>query len=169
MYRCEIWADGSKNYLVCKLVNHVTFKDSAKTGRLEANVVSFREVKPGIFFPDKMEHRNYSNGKEFFRLVTTLSEIRVNEKFPEGVFTINFPEGALVTDKLRGVAYKMGPNQTPAGKPARLIDPTASAGNPLGNPASDPPGTQTPLETPQSPGWIMMVVVLIGGFIALLS
>ena len=131
--RCEIWADPSKNYLVRRVVSHVTMEGAAGKGRLEGEVTSFREVKPGVFFPESMELRIFHKGQEINRMVTRLTSIHINEPLPMSVFKMSFPPGTVVSDQVRGTTFRIDQEGKMAGPLGRIVEPPSEvlSGTPL--------------------------------------
>lgn len=117
--RYEVWVDPSVNHLVRRLVYHSS-RPLADIS-IEREVLSFREVTPGVFFPEKVAHSLLSNGNWFEKVEAILSEIRLNQRLPEGTFTHKFPPGTRVADYERGTSYTVGP----AGQPTKAapLDP----------------------------------------------
>ncbi len=131
--RYEVWVDPGVNYLVRKLVGHRTLPNGSRA-RMEEEVVSFREVKPGLFVPERLAHSLSFDGKWFEKGEAALSNIRVNGPLPEGYFALKFPPGTMVSDHERGIGYRVGPGGQPTG-----VAPVAPA------PPLAQVGTQTPL------------------------
>jgi hypothetical protein len=145
--RYEIWVDPSANYLIRKLICH-TSKPKAEI-RIEGEVVSFQEVKPGVFFPARLVHSIISNGTWLEKAEATLTEIRINESMPEGQFQHTLPVGTWVTDNERGTWHTIGPD----GQPTKSV-PIAPSSPPI------PLGTGSPL-TAEDHGWPWHRFVLI--------
>jgi hypothetical protein len=112
---------------------HHDYAGNALKMRHEANVETFDEVEPGIFFPSFVSQKDYQAGKMMFEGVTRISDIRVNHSIPESVFDLRFPAGIEVYDKRREVMYKVGPNEEPVGPatpaPPGVLSQAAIAGD----------------------------------------
>jgi len=109
--RYEVWVDPGTNYLVRKLICHGS---RVNTGyRIEQEVLSFREVKPGLFFPERVVYSLIISGDWMTKTEATLANLRVNETLPAGMFQHTFPPGTLVTDYEHGTGYTLGANGEP--------------------------------------------------------
>lgn len=149
--RYELWVDPAVNYLVRKLIYH-TSKPKVDL-RVEKEVLSFREVQPGVFFPEQLVHGLFFSGGQWFeKAEATLTNIRVNEPLPEGQFRHTFPPGTMVTDYEKGQAYIVSPEGQP-----RLVSPL----DPSGARAPEEVMTQTPVTADDDPWPWHRILVLV--------
>jgi hypothetical protein len=152
--RYEVWVDPGVNYLARKVICHRTLPNGRKA-RIEMEVQSFREVKAGVFFPERVVRSGFYRESWADKGEATLSNIRVNESLPAGFFRHTFPSGTRVTDAIRGITYTVGLN----GQPTKAAQFNA---NP--SPSPEPRGTPTPL-TADVERWPWHRLVLIGSLI----
>ena len=135
-WKYEIWIDPGTNYLARKLIRHRRLPNG-QNSRIEGEVLSFREVKPGVFFPDRVGQALFFGGDWFQKGKASLSNLQVNEAVAAGQFRHVFPVGTLVADVEKGTTYTIGPAGTPI-----HVAPIASP--PPSGPPAGPVGTATP-------------------------
>lgn len=119
--RSEIWVDPKRNYLVVKCIREQ--KDSDYV----IECISAREVKPGIFFPTVLESRRVREGKPTLQRTFQVLELRVNDPIDPKVFEWTFPRGTSVSDREKGVLYKIGKDGQPLAKTYPLPTPAKPA------------------------------------------
>lgn len=74
-------------------------------------VTKLKEVAPGIWWPMEVSSvsRPYEPGKPWRRFIYCASNVIANDpNFDESVFTVPFPDGYMVDDKVTGKKYKVG-------------------------------------------------------------
>jgi hypothetical protein len=159
----EIWFDPRVNCLAWKSVVKQSSAGSANfINTTEQRVTSFREVAPGVFFPDKVQQYD-GNGKVLRS--ASISDIRVNEPLAPNTFDLQFPPGIQVKDLVQGKAYLTGAD----GKPTQMLEdvhlgqlPSPTGIRPIGA-TREEPKTWT--------SWILPIsitsLVLAAGFLAL--
>jgi hypothetical protein len=84
--------------------DHIELVEFKKVSRL-------REVLPGIWWPMEASiiSRPYAPGKPWRRFVYRASNVVANDpNLDESIFTVPFPDGYLIDDKVRGVKYRVG-------------------------------------------------------------
>ena len=100
--------------IVCNGIGKTSFVNY-KEG--QAKLISFmrvsqlKEVAPGIWWPIKIYTVSspLENGQPWRRHVYHAFDVVVNDSnFDESIFTIPFPEGYVVDDKVTGRKYKVG-------------------------------------------------------------
>lgn len=100
--RYEIYVDPSVNYLVRKVIWHM----SAERGeRFDREVLQYQEAAPGLFVPVKAVHTMRNRGKVEEEIRFSVSDVKVNHEIPASVFKLTIPTGARVFDEIRGVRY----------------------------------------------------------------
>lgn len=115
----RVWFDPSMKYLARKRVDELAGGKS----RIECEIETFREAKPGIFFPIKGVSRWYTNGK-LNALSTVEATVEVNDPVKGDVFALQFPDRVSVADKAKGIEYVTGPDGEPLpGGPVQPIPP----------------------------------------------
>jgi len=108
----EIWLDPAANYLVRKVIWHMS---GSQEQRFDREVLQFKEAAPGVFVPVEMVHTMHSRG--VVEQVTKISakEWKVNHDIPENIFSLTIPPGAHVVDKISGKSYQQpAPGAAPA-------------------------------------------------------
>lgn len=130
----ELLFDPKLNYLARKIT---TWGEDAST-RVEVEALSFREVKPGIFFPETVERRYCRDKQKSVQVTRRLrfKEVVVNEPIPPGVFQLTFPAGTYVGDAIKGVGYLTDEHEQPANKLSPL---PKSIGSDIGYPTGMEP------------------------------
>jgi hypothetical protein len=104
--RFELWLDPQFNYLVRKFVIHAWLKGKEERGEYE--VATFREVAPGIYFPERINMRWFSSGEQPAGSgVRAFTDIRVNEPLPADSFEFRFPAGVEVLDTIQSKMFKV--------------------------------------------------------------
>jgi hypothetical protein len=74
-------------------------------------VTKLEKVSPGIWWPVEIidVSRPYENGKPWRKVVYLASNVVVNDpNFDESIYTVPFPKGYLIDDKVTGKKYKVG-------------------------------------------------------------
>ncbi len=97
--------------------------------RQELDVLKFAEPKPGIFFPSEVELRVFNDDKLRSKTRVTFTSVRVNGVVDPSYFELHFPEGISVADHRKGLAYKTGAQEQPAGDVVALNTTPASNAN----------------------------------------
>lgn len=97
----EFWFEAQRNYLASKR----TRRHGEQRG--ETKVLSFREVAPTIFFPEKVETTSHNKNKLVHHQIVEFSNIRVNETLPERIFELTIPPGAFVRDEILDKEYSV--------------------------------------------------------------
>lgn len=108
----DLWFDPAANYLIRKA-------DYAKAGssfRSISEVVQFREVVPGIFFPERVSARFTAPGPEKAGYDVVFHAVKINRAIATSVFELDFPAGAVVADGTKGVFYTADASGRPVGK-----------------------------------------------------
>jgi len=131
-FRHVAWFRVGVKFLLCdKHTYNVMQGDSFdETIRMESEVSTFQEVKPGIFFPKAIERRDVRGGKSSIIDQVNFMNVQVNEPIDPSVFTLTFPEGTNVTDLRSGVRYRTDANERPIGELSPYVPP-APAGTQL--------------------------------------
>lgn len=151
------------NYLVRKTV----YTQAKGAYRREDEVVQFKECSPGVFFPERLVGRSGPGGNLDFHHQTLISDIRVNQPLPEGIFRLRYPEGIPFEDHIRGVRYLANSDGSPISKEEPLRSGRFIPPAPLGD---DPP-RETQEEPKSATRWILpascgiLVVGLVAAFV----
>lgn len=107
--RRESWLDPARNYLTVKTIGYY----DAHGTQIERQVVTSKEVKPGIFFPEKVEHRVLVDGKLSTRHETVFTKVAINEEVDPAALELRFPEGLVVADAIENKHYKVDQKEQP--------------------------------------------------------
>lgn len=130
--------DAGVNYLIRK----TTVAAPGVDDRTVAEVEEFRELKPGVFVPQRCRTIHSRGGKPVNEWVVELSDVRVNDPVPAERMTLPaIPPGTVLTDRMHQTRY-----------------PVDSAWNRIGAETSSPvlkvsaPAGESTDYTTQSPG-----------------
>jgi hypothetical protein len=154
----KVWFDPSYNYLACR--KNLSFEAHGKT-ETESRVVNFKEVGPGILFPERIESEYKVDGTMLSRTTAVIRDAQVNHSISDSELRIKFPTGTSVSDAIRKKVYSVDED-------GHVIkeDPTYTVGTsvPL-EPASSVWREQTQEETPSSHRWLLpaSLILLICG------
>jgi len=70
------------------------------------HLLSFKEIKPNLWFPQRVEEEGIDNGKVVNRNVFVLISADINnETFSSNIFQITFPPGTRVADRILNSSY----------------------------------------------------------------
>jgi hypothetical protein len=112
-----IMFDPQLNWLVRKYT-YATIVDKPETRtRSEFEVVQFRELASGMYFPVhiKGRHLRVQSNRVMYTQQTTLSDIRINHRIPDDTFHIPLPDGTVVEDLIQGKKYTVDGKGNPVG------------------------------------------------------
>ncbi len=74
-------------------------------------VLQFRELRPGIFFPERVETKRYCAFDQLLMTQTrTFRNVELNAAIPAKVFELKFPPNITVVDEVRGQQGRTGPD-----------------------------------------------------------
>ena len=106
----KVWIDPARGSAIVRLEVY-----SEVNGRLDAfqsyDVLEMKKVAPNLWAP---VHVLFRHGKEI-----VVKDITVNERLPEDLFTIKFPDGTKVQDDRRDRSYTVVDVPTPPERPHR--------------------------------------------------
>lgn len=105
------WFDPNRGFALLRFEE--LRKDQSGNEHLKSsiNVTKLEKQAEDIWWPVEayFVHRPREKGKPWKRIVYRSSNIVVNDpNFDEGVFTITFPAGYTINDKIQGKTYKVG-------------------------------------------------------------
>jgi len=121
VYREDIFFDPGRNYVVTKIVGYPDLKDLSS--QHIAEVSTFTEPKPGIYFPGSVKHTSIQKGKSELDLTRVFTNVRINEAIDPGKLQLRFPAGTQVGDTRSGKTYKVDENEQPIGPEEPLAKP----------------------------------------------
>jgi len=144
---CAVHLDPSANYMVKKTER----KSDSPTGySSSAEVSAFKEIAPGVFFPERVVVKRFVNGAAGSDEVFTFYDVVVNQPIADNVFDLKFRHGIRITDRIDGKKYKV--NET--GVPISEKVPISYASPPPIAPA-ELPLTETQEEPSRSGWWLL--------------
>jgi hypothetical protein len=154
----KFWFDPAVNYLVRKLVG--TTKGQPTEFRSVLEVTRFKELEPGLFFPERVEARYFYNGDNpLSNNVVVFADVRVNRPLPPETFQLRLPAGTTVTDNLQGKVYDVNEDGKPVGPVRSLFTATSSGITPRA-PTLEEPASTTSWILPASLGVLLVAVIL---------
>jgi len=107
------WLDPSRGFALLGHDNISIRGDGSERVSTRVRVTKLKEVAPGVWWPTEAyaESGLSKPGEPYSRTVYRASNIVANApNFDGSIFTVPFPEGYLVDDRVSGKRYKVGPN-----------------------------------------------------------
>jgi hypothetical protein len=118
----EVSFDPQVNYLIRKFMRETRSGAKFKSHG-EEQVVKFAEVAPGLYFPERIEGRdNLGDGQHITTTTAVISDTKINQPLPEGIFQLRFPPGTYMADSLRKSSYRVDQDGNPISPEEHLID-----------------------------------------------
>ena len=111
--KVEIWLDSHVNYLARKMRITMNLPGSRVWG--EHEILRFKEVVDGIFFPEEIEARSYTDNKLDGTTFTTISDVKINQPLGQDVFKLRYPAGVQIMDTIEGKMYIANQEGRPIG------------------------------------------------------
>jgi hypothetical protein len=147
----RVWLAPEANYLFKRILVHRGEEPS-----VEIHLSGFIEVKPGVYCPTRAERTVFKVTK----CVTTLSDIRVNEKIDARLFDTRLPAGAYDTNLIDGKVSAIGSS----GQPERTVGHVISAQS---SSESSPavPVAATPLNADEPRRWSWSRILLLASLV----
>ena len=68
-------------------------------------LMDYEEVKPGLWFPTRIEEEGHGHGEIFTRNVYLVRSLEVNHDVADELFDLEFPAGTDVYDEILGASY----------------------------------------------------------------
>jgi peroxiredoxin len=99
----KVWVDPEMGFMPRQVDEIRTVHPKELTNR--KRLMSYEEIKPGIWFPRKVEEEGHQGGAIFTHNIYVVSSLEVNERLPSGVFDVDFDPGAQVQDEVLGTSY----------------------------------------------------------------
>jgi hypothetical protein len=118
-FSVRLWFDPKRAYLLGKQQQY------SKTREITAwhEVKSFREAKPGIYFPVQVDHLD-KNGNTVLSI--TFTDVQINEPIVESIFSLAFPEGSSVTNGYTKQTYVVGKDERAVTEPSPMPENNAA-------------------------------------------
>jgi len=122
-FRNEWWFDSNRGFALLRFDDLRKDQDGNEQVKSSINVTKLEEVAEKIWWP--MEAYFVScpreTGKPWKRIVYRASNVIANDpNFDESIFTVPFPDGYLIDDKVRDIKYKVGEKpKAPKGQPKK--------------------------------------------------
>jgi hypothetical protein len=128
----------------------------------------FKEHAPGVYFPEQVtvlrKHGDAAPSTEIIKF----TDVVVNSPIPASLFTLKFPHGIYVTDRIEGRKYRVNENGQPIGPKTEI---PVAASPPIVPPVQDYLLTETKTEPPRTGWWILPasvgIVTLAGAILAI--
>jgi hypothetical protein len=110
-FRQEWWFDPNRGFALLRFDD--LRKDKAGNEQIKSsiNVTKLEKVAENIWWPMEAYFVNCprETDKAWKRIVYRASKVVANDpKFDESIFTVPFPDGYLIDDKVRGIKYRVG-------------------------------------------------------------
>ena len=82
----------------------------ARTGKKiwQQKVNTFRELKPGVWFPDSGQFLTEIDGAPYSKETWRITKVDLNRNIPVSLFRPKIPKGTAVIDSLKGERYRQG-------------------------------------------------------------
>ncbi len=152
----DIWLDPRVNYLARRM--HIAMTQAGPRTRGEHEVVRFKEVVPGIYFPERIEVRGYTDNQLEGTTIATFGDIRINQSLGPDVFKLHYPPGTKIMDTIQGKFYTVDSEGRPTGE-VRNMQVVTSPPLPVGTELQ----TVTEFEPKSAIRWIIPVSLSILG------
>lgn len=149
-WKMQVFFDPAVNYLVRKVIYSAEERNFSRG----EDVVQFKEMASGIFFPERTTGWCLDRGKPYSESVTEISDIRINQAIPADVFTSAYPPGAVVVDTIKGSRYTVDAAGNPISKQTALGRGAPQQGT------TQSKGVETTEETSNAP-WILVLSLTI--------
>jgi hypothetical protein len=113
LWHLTIRLDPQSNYLVQRVIMTCTPKADRKEVRRDYEVLRFKEVAPGVYFPEHVAHRISIDGTERQVNEIKITNLRVNTPLPADSFRLAYARGVRVIDRVKGAEYLVDVDGTP--------------------------------------------------------
>ncbi|HZU37793.1 MAG TPA: DUF1573 domain-containing protein, partial [Gemmataceae bacterium] len=100
----EVWFDPQYNYLARKMTTSADWGQGKLHG-YDQEVGRFIEVRPGCYFPERVESRYTIEGRLLGRGEAKFTEIQINQPIAAEIFHFRFPAGTEVLDTIQSKLY----------------------------------------------------------------
>jgi len=116
LYHSSYWLDPSHGFALRGNKSIAIYQDGHEELVTFMEVTKLKEVTPGVWWPIEASFvsrtRPSKPVKAWRRFVYRASNVVANDpNFDESVFTVPFPEGYLIEDKVKGTTYRVGQEQ----------------------------------------------------------
>jgi len=111
LYDVTYWLDPSHGFALRGRKSIAKYQDGHEELVEFVKVTKVKEVATGVWWPMEIItiSRPYATGEPWRRFVYSASSIVANDpNFDKSVFTVPFPKGYLIEDKVRGSTYRVG-------------------------------------------------------------
>ncbi len=111
LYDVTYWLEPSRGFALRGKKSIVRYEDGHEEIVKLVKVTKLKKVAAGLWWPMEVStiSRPYAPGQPWRRFVYRASNVVANDpNFDESVFTVPFPEGYLVDDKVNGRKYTVG-------------------------------------------------------------
>jgi len=107
-FRKSWWLDPSRGYALIGYEYVDILEDGSEKIRDRIKVKKLKKVAEAVWWPMEAEQisRSYEQGEPWQRFVYHAGEVVANDpNFDEKIFTVDFPEGYLIYDRIKGLKY----------------------------------------------------------------
>ncbi len=106
-WNATVYFDPAVNWMIVGTDHSISPTKERRILRM-ARAREMKEVRPGLFLPVKIELLLVENGGPAQpQWMTTISDLRVNEKVPESTFTLRYAQGLRIMDRTQNAMYKV--------------------------------------------------------------
>jgi len=117
------WLDPSRGFALIGYEHTSILKDGSEKVKSRIKVNKLKEVAPGVWWPMEafLERALLDPQKPYERIIYHVTDVIANDpNLDENIYTVPFPKGYMVDDKVTGKKYKVGeePN-TPKEQPRK--------------------------------------------------
>ena len=109
--RISYWLDPARGFALLGHDNISIRKDGSEQVSTRIRVTKLKEVTPGMWWPIEatLISSPLKPGDPYSRTVYRASNVVANDpNFDESIFTVPFPDGYLIDDKVSGRKYRVG-------------------------------------------------------------
>jgi hypothetical protein len=118
----EWWLDPNRGYALLRHVNMGGNRDGSSQVKSSIDVTRLKEVAEGIWWPMEAYFVQCprETGKPWKRIVYQAENVVANDPdFNKSIFTIHFPKGYTIDDKVTGKKYKVGEEPNAPKEPSK--------------------------------------------------
>jgi hypothetical protein len=149
------WHDIDRNYLIRKAMLNVDHGSTISEWEIE----EFQEAKPGVFVPIRCRLKVNQQGKLEQELVTTLTNVKVNEPIAKDMFILPpIPSGTELHDSIDGTRFPIDSSWKRIGR--KVDNPVITIQSRSGGPAA-PFSAQSETEPKSLSRWLLPASIAI--------
>lgn len=130
---------------------------SSRDNRGELRVTKMAEPTPGVFFPEEVDYTLYQSGKGRLYRRTRFAAIQINRELSANTFSLSFPRGILLSNRIREQVYRSDEQGEPIDKLVSTLLPPPS---PQPEQDSQEPIRETKEESKSLSRWLLPAGVI---------